>query len=312
MKLYIGGPTERQESKDLLLKIRDAIPQGFEVLNQDLEVDLYKAEQADAIFWRMDQADDSSWAVAGVAKAGKRPIIPIWNASYAPKNLYGFQKDVQETNKKFIRKNSDREWPSKDIDGLIEDLKILEQNPDWRGIRKQKPGKENVNLNLPLYIIGDSRCLENAWAFYETKKRFEECGILCHIPPEVLDGSYDIRDYPKRIDMTKGTVDDCADYASTKSSFLIGRADQKNLLGSRFEEGVGWFESKPILYKYQYLFPPRREFDKYLDRKDPSMHFSSVYRQNEELWKIRVHEDLTEEELAGVIIRARYMNNGKN
>ena len=316
MKLYINGPTERRESKELLLRIADKLPRRFEVLNRDnddLKVDLYLAEQADALILRTDHYDDATWATIGLARAGQRPIIPLWYHSKEKPHPYGFWTDTHgEKNRNRVRnKKDDREWPPREIKDVIKDVKILEQKRGWRKKRIKKPEKETVNLNLPLYIVGDSRCKENAWSFYDIEKGFNECGISCLIPPKNLDGNYDPKDHPKRIDMSAGDVNDCGDLASHLSSFIVGRSDQKFLLDSRWEEGVAWFHSKPVLYLYQYVFPPRSPYEKYLDRKDPGIHYGSVYKQNEELWDIRVHETKTTETLAGVIQRARNMNETK-
>lgn len=320
MKVYVQGLTDRQESKEVLERITESISKRYEVVNSDLKTDLYKAEEADVVVARLDSYDDSTWAVIGMARAGNRPVVPYWGASYdypdansiEPKKVYGFTRDVHLRNRHLVRtEKNKKEWPSTNVKGVLEDLRILEQKRGWRKQRVKKPGKENVNLNLPPYIMGDSRLLENCWAFYDIEEKFIECGIPCITPPKVLDGYYKPEEYPKLIDMSSDSSQDCVNLASHLSGILIGRIDAKSLMGERFEEGVGWFNAKPILYQYRYLFPPRNPYHKYLQRQNPGMHFASVFKQNEDLWGIRVHAAQTPEELAGVIFRTRNMNGGE-
>ncbi len=327
MDVYINGPQERKESKELLLRIRDSVPKRFHIVNPNLEVDLYLAEKADVLILRTDHYDDSTWATIGMARAGKRVVIPYWNATYSPVNR-GFWADVHGTSNKdlicnryLVRdKNDKRNWPVEDIKDIFKDLRSLEHKSKWRKIRKEKPGKESVNLDLPWYIVGDSRGLENAWIFFEIEKCFNEAGIECLIPPKAIDGCYNINEYPRRINMnaSNDSIQVCEDLSSSRSGGLIGRSDPKFLLGSNWEKGVAWFNSKPILDLYMYLFPPRDPYQSYLDRKKLSNFAASVYRQNEELWGIRKHSDETPEGLAGVILTARNKNkkmlpkNGKN
>lgn len=317
MRVYLQFPIDRQESRELLEKIADKISKKYELINPDFETDLYKAEQADALVVRIDGCDDSTWAVLGMARAGNRPVIPFWNAGYPypdahsdiPQRVYGFTRDFHLRNRPFVRTKKDEKiWPSTTPKDVYEDLKILGQKKEWRRKRIKKPDKNYVNLNLPLYIVGDSRNLEHAMIFYWIKNQFLECGIESRIPPEELDNNYDIDKYPMLIDMSAGSVDDCFDLASNGSSFVVSRADTKNLIGARWEEGVAWFHSKPILYLYLYLFPPRNPGDKYRQHQNPGMHLASVFKQNEELWGIQNHVGITPSQLAGEIVRARNLD----
>ena len=300
MKIYIYGPDDRQESKDLMLRIADSVSKKHEIVNVEdrLECDLYKAEKADALVLRLDCYDDATWSTIGMARAGNRPIIPFWGASWEypdayssePVKVYGFMRDTHKRNRKLIREEDDkRKWPSSSAEEIVEDIEVLEQKKGWREARIKKPGKETVNLDLPVYITGDSRQWWDHLAYYLIESALNANGISSINPSRDLD-NYTVKDFPDFIYINPKVdgAERCHENAGPKSSMILSRGIHiKNLMGARFEGGIAWFNSHPILYLNSYTFPSRKSpQEKYEQGKNPGMHLKSIFDQNKELWNI--------------------------
>jgi len=320
MKVYIQSVDDRLETKNLFERIADhVIANGSELVNPDLETDLEKAAGADVVVARLDTYHDSTWAAIGLARAGNIPIVPFWGASYEypdecsskPTKVYGFTKDVHLRNRHLVRDGEEyKVWPSRTVKELAEDLRKLHFAKGWREQRIPRPEQSDVDLTLPLYVIGDARNKENCWAFYDIAGEFRENGVDCIIPPEEIDAGYRAEHFPKRlvIDEEKSSVQICADLASHRSSFVVSRSDEKSLMGARWEEGVGFYHKKPILYLYRYVFPSRNPQEKHEAGKNPGFHYASVFKQNEDLWGIKTHSADTPTQLTDVIneVREKY------
>ena len=317
MKVYIQPVHDRQESNEVTARIADFVSRGYELTNPDLETSLYKAEQADVIVARIDCYDDSSWAAMGVARAGQRPIVPFWGASWEypdafneiPTRVYGFQKNVHLRNRHLMREPSSKyAWPSSDPKAIVGDLHVLEQNDGWRGQRVAKPEKETVDVEKPFYIVGDSRQWWDQLAFYAIEIAFKAQGISTINPSRILD-RYVIADFPSLMvkDPDFNGEEECFQNAGSRSGGIVSRSIHvRNLMGCRFEEGIAWFEGHPILFLNSYVFPgrkdPQKKFD---DGKNPGMHLRDVFQQNRDMWGIKKSVGRTVGDLTKVICELR-------
>ena len=89
----------------------------------------------------------------------------------------------------------------------------------------------------------------------------------------------------------------------------VGRVHVRNLLGSRFEEGVAWWHGHPGLYLDWYVFPGRGSpYEKYENGKNPGMHLKSIFDQNLKVWGITDSIGRLPSDLAPIVkeLRKRY------
>jgi len=320
MKVCIAGPSERRETMQLqeaaAKKISSA---GYEVVNYEKSGSghrlrygsLEDVAESDVLVARIGTYDDAMWAAIGVARAANIPIVPLWNEAWPLTKCYGFTKDIKDRNMQLVRPKGDkRSWPSTkkngdaDIAGVVKDLKYLEQNlPE----KNKRPEPSEANFELPPYIVGDSRNWDNQDAYYKIEDWFLREGIHVISPPRSLDGYHPDR-FPEKIEMPPDFdgVEECVLNAGPRSSMTIGRVHMRNLMGSRFEEGVAWWNMHPGLHLDGYVFPGRESpYKKYEEGKNPGMHLKSIFDQNLNVWGITNSVGRLPSELAPIIKRLR-------
>jgi hypothetical protein len=301
MNICITGDDTLLESQKLYAQIAETIAQNHTISNyQDNKLFMGNPNHvltADIFMPRINTHDDSTWFMIGLARAAGIPIIPFWNEKEDMKFSYGFTKDIELNYKPLVRKTDDtRHWPSKTVDDLLLDLEqIAPEN-----IKKNpRPGKEDINFNLPGYLVGDARHLENHITLYRLEEQLKAAGLAIINPARKLDDYVPERDFPTRMiggeppkPGEKTAVDWCFDAAGKESSFLVSRNKIYGLLGARWEEGVAYFFGKPIFYLDQYVFAhisPFANFSKgKMDEKAVYQYF--VFKQNEERWGLPVSE----------------------
>jgi hypothetical protein len=325
MKVCISGPAKGLETIELYEKVADRLCSAGHDITNEIQEGKIKFNQledvagADVLVARIGTYDDAMWACIGAARAGDIPIVPLWNEGYILESCYGFTKDIKDRNMPLVRKEGDaRPWPSAtkegalDFNGLVEDLKILSGSESGK---KQRPDPKQTNLELPPYIIGDSRNLENHWSYYKIDSEFEEAGIEVINPSRHLD-NYNIDKFPGIIqpDPKEDAVQWCVDAAGKNSSMVIGWVHRRGLLGSRFEEGVAWWNGHPMLYLNWYVFPKKCPSELYAEGRKPEMHLKSVFDQNKEVWGIEKHVGREVKDLVPVIreLREKYRERIKN
>lgn len=296
MRIYLTGPNDRAETKEFNQKIVDYITDksNHSFINVDKKGKIVYGKledvvESDVLITRIGPTiyDDMIWAAIGVARAGNIPIIPCWNEGFPfPEKNYGFTQDIIERNKPLMRKGGDtRPWPCEknglvDLDGILEDLEIL----NYVGIKKMpRPKPSETNLELPPYIVGDSRNWENQVSYFKIENEFRKEGIEVINPSKDLDG-YHPKKFPNKLTPMGGGTERCVQNASTRSSMVIGRINLKNLMGARFEEGVAYYYCHPVLYLDHYVFPGRDDYTK------AEMHQNSIFKQNKDIWGLDIKQ----------------------
>jgi len=321
MKVCIVGDDSVLESKEMYLKYAEAISKQFKVTNytgNDIIMGnpAYLIE-ADVLIPRINTHDDTTWFSIGFARAAAMPMVPLWNETGAIK-LYGFTKDIEMNNRGLVRPEGDsRAWPSSSISDLLLDLEHvskldLKKNP--------RPAKENINFNLPGYLVGDARHLENQMAFRRLENQFLEKEIEMINPGRKLDDYDPDRDFPTKLlggdkpkPGEKTGIDWCFEAAGIDSSFISSRNKVYDLMGARWEEGVAFFFGKPIFYINQYVFAHQTPFEKYkAGQADPDAKYQFfVLKNNEERWGIKISEGRVPGDIAPEILRLRNEYNAK-